>query len=204
MTTNETLWFRDTYPFTVLTEQILPALQPLNRKLRIWSAACSTGQEAYSIAMTVLDYQAKHPSAFKAGFEVVGSDISEHVLDVASKGEYDKIAILRGLPTACQAKYFNKLGDESLVVKSQLKQHVSFRKLNLLSPYTGLGTFDIVFCRNVLIYFSADNKKRILQQIAGQLQPQGVLFLGASESISAASDTYSMVKCHPGLYYQKK
>ncbi|MDM7860175.1 protein-glutamate O-methyltransferase CheR [Alteromonas sp. ASW11-36] len=204
MTTNETLWFRDTYPFTLLTEQILPAMTPSNRKLRIWSAACSTGQEAYSIAMTILDFQAKNPSALKSGFEVVGSDISEHVLQVANKGEYDKIAILRGLPASYQSKYFNKLGEDSLVVKPHLKQHVSFKKLNLLSPYTGMGTFDIVFCRNVLIYFSADNKKRILQQIAACLSNDGSLLLGASESVTTVADLFQMVKASKGLYYKKK
>lgn len=204
MTTNETLWFRDTYPFTILTEQILPTLQPLNRKLRVWSAACSTGQEAYSIAMTILDYQAKHAGAFKADFEVVGTDISEHVLDVANRGEYNKIAILRGLPAPYQSKYFNKLGDDSLVVKPQLKEHVSFKKLNLLSSYAGLGSFDIVFCRNVLIYFSADNKKRILQQIAACLSNDGSLLLGASESVATVTDLFQMVKASKGLYYNKK
>ena len=89
-------------------------------------------------------------------------------------------------------------------VKPEVRRMVTFKSLNLLTSYASLGRFDIVFCRNVLIYFSADVKQRILQQIAGQLQPEGILFLGASESISAASSTYSMVKCHPGLYYQKK
>ncbi len=180
MTTNETLWFRDNYPFDLLVKELLPALSAKNQKIRIWSAACSSGQEPYSIAMSVLEYQRQRPGALRAGVEIVATDLSSEMLQKCELGIYDELSL------------------------ASVRRMVSFRSLNLLSSYAALGRFDIVFCRNVLIYFSAEVKQRILQQIAGQLQPQGVLFLGASESISAASDTYSMVKCHPGLYYQKK
>jgi chemotaxis protein methyltransferase CheR len=204
MTTNETLWFRDNYPFDLLVKELLPTLSAKNQKLRIWSAACSSGQEPYSIAMSVLEYQRQRPSALRAGVEIVATDLSSEMLQKCELGIYDELSLARGLSPQRRQAFFQQNDSGLMQVKPDVRRMVSFRSLNLLSSYAALGRFDIVFCRNVLIYFSAEVKQRILQQIAGQLQPQGVLFLGASESISAASDTYSMVKCHPGLYYQKK
>ncbi|NKW88017.1 protein-glutamate O-methyltransferase CheR [Alteromonadaceae bacterium A_SAG4] len=204
MTTNETLWFRDNYPFDLLVKELLPALSAKNQKIRIWSAACSSGQEPYSIAMSVLEYQRLRPGALRAGVEIVATDLSSEMLQKCELGIYDELSLARGLSPQRRQAFFQQNESGLMQVKPDVRRMVSFRSLNLLSSYAALGRFDIVFCRNVLIYFSADVKQRILQQIAGQLQPQGVLFLGASESISAASDTYSMVKCHPGLYYQKK
>ncbi|CAA0322759.1 Chemotaxis protein methyltransferase 1 [Alteromonas infernus] len=201
MTTNETLWFRDNYPFDLLVKDLLPTLSAKNQKIRIWSAACSSGQEPYSIAMSVLEYQRQRPGALRAGVEIVATDLSSEMLQKCESGIYDELSLARGLsPQRRQAFFQNGL----MQIKPDVRRMVNFRSLNLLSSYAALGRFDIVFCRNVLIYFSADIKQRILQQIAGQLQSEGILFLGASESISAASDTYNMVKCHPGLYYQKK
>jgi len=204
MTTNETLWFRDNYPFDLLVKELLPTLSAKNQKIRIWSAACSSGQEPYSIAMSVLEYQRQKPSALRAGVEIVATDLSSEMLQKCELGIYDELSLARGLSPQRRQAFFQQNDSGLMQVKPDVRRMVSFRSLNLLSSYAALGRFDIVFCRNVLIYFSAEVKQRILQQIAGQLQPQGVLFLGASESISAASDTYSMVKCHPGLYYQKK
>ena len=204
MTTNETLWFRDNYPFDLLVKELLPTLSAKNQKLRIWSAACSSGQEPYSIAMSVLEYQRQKPSALRAGVEIVATDLSSEMLQKCELGIYDELSLARGLSPQRRQAFFQQNDSGLMQVKPDVRRIVSFRSLNLLSSYAALGRFDIVFCRNVLIYFSAEVKQRILQQIAGQLQSQGVLFLGASESISAASDTYSMVKCHPGLYYQKK
>ncbi|CAI4155619.1 CheR family methyltransferase [Alteromonas macleodii] len=204
MTTNETLWFRDNYPFDLLVKELLPTLSAKNQKLRVWSAACSSGQEPYSIAMSVLEYQRQRPGALRAGVEIVATDLSSEMLQKCELGIYDELSLARGLSPQRRQAFFQQNDSGLMQVKPDVRRMVSFRSLNLLSSYAALGRFDIVFCRNVLIYFSAEVKQRILQQIAGQLQPQGVLFLGASESISAASDTYSMVKCHPGLYYQKK
>ncbi|MBT0584969.1 CheR family methyltransferase [Alteromonas oceanisediminis] len=203
MTTNETLWFRDTYPFSLLTHHILPGLQDKQR-LRIWSAACSTGQEAYSIAMTLLEYQSQHKEAFRGGFEIVGTDISRRVLNMAKSAHYDLMSVGRGLPAALQRKYFDTNEDKSVTAKLELQRCVTFKPLNLLESYTGLGMFDIIFCRNVLIYFSTDNKKKILQQIAAVLDPKGSLMLGASESVNAAADLFSMTKATNGLFYQHK
>jgi len=204
MTTNETLWFRDNYPFDLLVNNLLPSLSSKNQRIRIWSAACSSGQEPYSIAMSVLEYQRQRPGALRAGVEIVATDLSSEMLQKCELGLYDELSLARGLSPQRRQAFFQQGDNGMMQVKPEVRRMVTFKSLNLLTSYAALGRFDIVFCRNVLIYFSADVKQRILQQIAGQLQPEGVLFLGASESISAASDTYSMVKCHPGLYYQKK
>lgn len=204
MTTNETLWFRDNYPFDLLVNNLFPTLSAKNQKIRIWSAACSSGQEPYSIAMSVLEYQRQRPGALRAGVEIVATDLSSEMLQKCELGLYDELSLARGLSPQRRQTFFQQGDNGMMQVKPEVRRMVTFKSLNLLTSYAALGRFDIVFCRNVLIYFSADVKQRILQQIAGQLQPEGVLFLGASESISAASDTYSMVKCHPGLYYQKK
>ncbi|WP_394222102.1 CheR family methyltransferase [Alteromonas gracilis] len=204
MTTNETLWFRDNYPFDLLVKDLLPAFAAKNQKVRIWSAACSSGQEPYSIAMSVLEFQRQRPGALRGGVEIVATDLSSEMLKKSELGIYDELSLARGLSPQRRQAFFQQGQNGLMQVKPEVRRMVSFRSLNLLSSYAALGRFDIVFCRNVLIYFSAEVKQRILQQIAGQLQPQGVLFLGASESISAASEIYSMVKCHPGLYYQKK
>ena len=204
MTTNETLWFRDNYPFDLLVNDLLPSLSSKNQRIRIWSAACSSGQEPYSIAMSVLEYQRQRPGALRAGVEIVATDLSSEMLQKCELGLYDELSLARGLSPQRRQTFFQQGDNGMMQVKPEVRRMVTFKSLNLLTNYASLGRFDIVFCRNVLIYFSADVKQRILQQIAGQLQPEGILFLGASESISAASSTYSMVKCHPGLYYQKK
>lgn len=204
MTTNETLWFRDNYPFDLLVNNLLPSLSSKNQRIRIWSAACSSGQEPYSIAMSVLEYQRQRPGALRAGVEIVATDLSSEMLQKCELGLYDELSLARGLSPQRRQTFFQQDDNGMMQVKPEVRRMVTFRSLNLLTSYAALGRFDIVFCRNVLIYFSADVKQRILQQIAGQLQPEGILFLGASESINAASSTYSMVKCHPGLYYQKK
>ncbi len=204
MTTNETLWFRDGYPFDLLTRQLLPEFAAKNRRLRIWSAACSSGQEPYSIAMSCLEYQRRNPGALRAGVEIVATDLSSAMLAKCEQGLYDELSLARGLSAERRQQYFDVHASGMMQVKPEVRRMVTFRSLNLLHTYTGLGRFDIVFCRNVLIYFAPEIKQKILQQIAAQLQPSGILFLGASESISSASDLFSMVKCHPGLYYQRK
>jgi chemotaxis protein methyltransferase CheR len=209
MTTNETLWFRDSYPFKLLEKEIFPQLetQKLSERthsLRIWSAACSSGQEAYSIGMTWLNYQKSKSSGACIGIDIVGTDISSEMLLACEKGEYDQLAISRGLSEQYQKIYFDKTGEGKLKVKPELKKLAVFKPINLLTNYGALGRFDIVFCRNVLIYFSPEVKKQILQKIAACLQDGGILFLGASESISDLSDEFIMVRSSLGLYYQKK
>ena len=204
MTTNETLWFRDNYPFDLLVKELLPSLAKTNRNIKIWSAACSSGQEPYSIAMSILEFQRQRPGILRGGVDIVATDLSSEMLSKCELGVYDELSLARGLSPQRRQAFFQQHEMGRMQIKPEVRRMVTFKSFNLLSSYAALGRFDIVFCRNVLIYFSADVKQRILQQIAGQLQPNGILFLGASESISSASDTYSMVKCQPGLYYQKR
>lgn len=204
MTTNETLWFRDSYPFELLIRQILPELATRQRRIRIWSAACSSGQEPYSIAMSVLEYQRSNPGAASLSVEILATDLSSNMLGKCEEGAYDELSLARGLSPERRQRYFQQHASGMLQVKPEVRRMVSFRSLNLLHSYSSLGKFDIVFCRNVLIYFSTELKQKILQQIAAQLNTGGILFLGASESVAAAADYYRMVKCNPGLYYAKK
>lgn len=205
MTTNETLWFRDVYPFEQLKVKLFPEFRNLQRPLRIWSAASSTGQECYSIAMSFLEWRAINPGAMPHGIQVVGTDISNKVLEQARQAEYDGLALARGLSAERQTRFFKPVADKKTMrVKPEVREFVSFRHLNLLDSYTLLGKFDIVFCRNVLIYFSVESKRKILSQMRGVLQPSGYLALGASESISGISDDFDMIRCNPGILYQRK
>jgi chemotaxis protein methyltransferase CheR len=204
MTTNETLWFRDGYPFKLLENPILGQFSDKKTALRIWSAACSSGQEAYSIAMTILNFKKQRSHIFRAGVEIVGTDISQQMLQRCRAAEYDHLSISRGLPEQFKSTFFEPADNDHLKLKSHVKALAQFRPINLLDSYSSLGKFDIIFCRNVLIYFSHEMKKQILQKIAACLQDDGILFLGASESISGLTDKFNMVRCNPGLYYIKK
>ncbi len=204
MTTNETLWFRDEYPFELLVQRLLPEFTGRQSQLKIWSAASSSGQEPYSIAMSILEYQQKYPGAFPGGVQVVGTDISSTMLEHCKRGHYDSLALARGLSLERKRQFF-ELGDNGMLkVKANVKALVNFRPLNLLNSYSLMGRFDIVFCRNVLIYFSPEIKAQIIRQIHGALNPNGYLFLGASESLSGLSDNFTMLRCNPGIVYQKK
>lgn len=204
MTTNETLWFRDGYPFELLTKEVFPRYRSRPAPLTIWCAACSSGQEPYSVAMAVNEYQRSNPSAFPAGVRILGTDISAEMLNRCRLGSYDSLSLSRGLSEERKRRFFDSMGDGVLAVKDNVKDMVSFRSLNLLEPLTTLGKFDIVFCRNVLIYFSAEMKSIILQRVVSVIKPQGTLFLGASESISGLSNDFNLVRCAAGLYYSKK
>ena len=205
MTTNETLWFRDTHPFRILTEILLPELSERKslQPLRIWSAACSTGQEPYSIAMTIDEYKRLRPGKLRSDVKITATDISKTVLESARRGEYEMLAIGRGLSPERQRNYFMPMAGGGWQIKPELKRVVEFKELNLLERYM-LGKFDIIFCRNVLIYFSADLKKDILTRMHAALNPGGYLILGASESLNGLPDLYEMVQCHPGIIYRRK
>ncbi|MCG8610687.1 MAG: protein-glutamate O-methyltransferase CheR [Pseudomonadales bacterium] len=206
MTTNETLWFRDTHPFRILQEKLFPELAPKlgAQPVRIWSAACSTGQEPYSIAMLADEYKRLNPGQLKGGVSLVATDISKRVLEAARSGAYEMLAIGRGLSKERQDRYFAKSKDGSFQVNPDLKRVIDFRELNLLERYTALGRFDIIFCRNVLIYFSADLKKDILSRMHQALKPGGYLILGASESLNNLPEHYEMIHCNPGIIYRAK
>lgn len=204
MTTNETLWFRDDYPFKLLKRQLLPDFSAQRTPVKIWSAASSSGQEPYSIAMSVLEYQQANPGAFPRGVQVIGTDISSTMLEHCKYAHYDSLALARGLSEERKNKFFEAGDNGMLKVKDHVKKMVSFRPLNLLNSYSLMGRFDIVFCRNVLIYFSPEIKAQIIGQIHGTLNNAGYLFLGASESLSGLSDNFNMLRCNPGIVYQKK
>ncbi|AJE14766.1 protein-glutamate O-methyltransferase CheR [Stutzerimonas balearica] len=206
MTTNETLWFRDTYPFEVLKNRVFPELvkSGVGQRLRIWSAACSSGQEPYSISMTVDEYERAAPSQPKLGVQIVATELSGAMLAASKAAEYDTLAIARGLSSERLQRYFEPKGPGRWVVKPAVRARVEFRVQNLLDSYAALGKFDIVFCRNVLIYFSADVKKDILKRIHATLKPGGYLFLGASEALNGLPELYQMVQCSPGIIYKAK
>lgn len=205
MTTNETLWFRDKYPFELLAKKIYPEILEKKKNIKLWSAASSSGQEAYSIAMTSLEYQ-KQKAVLGMNVQIVGTDISNTMLEQCKNGTYDTLALSRGLADDRKRLFFNSLNDGTgkMQVKPEVKKLTSFRNFNLLDSYAGLGKFDIIFCRNVLIYFSSDVKSRILNQFAGALNPGGYLILGASESLTGLTDKFDMVRCNPGIVYKLK
>jgi chemotaxis protein methyltransferase CheR len=204
MTTNETLWFRDDYPYKLLQSKLLPDFANRKTPVKIWSAASSSGQEPYSIAMSVLEYQQKNPGAFPRGVQVIGTDISTTMLEHCKYGHYDNLALARGLSEERKRRFFEKGDNGMLKIKDEVKKMVSFRPLNLLNSYSLMGRFDIVFCRNVLIYFSPEIKSQIISQIHGVLNNDGYLFLGASESLSGINQDFTMLRCNPGIVYQKK
>jgi len=204
MTTNETLWFRDTYPYELLKNQLLPDLEKTCRSVKIWSAASSSGQEPYSISMTLLEYQQGRPSAFPGGVSILGTDISNTMLEHCQRAEYDGLALARGLSPERRTRFFEDSGKGMMRVKEVVRKKVSFRHLNLLDSYTLLGKFDIIFCRNVLIYFSPEVKTKIIRQFAQSLNSRGYLILGASESLSSLNEDFEMLRCNPGIIYRKK
>jgi len=207
MTTNETFWFRDSFPFDILREEILPeCAERRQRTPRIWSAACSTGQEPYSISMTVQDYLAKN-SGTLADAQIVATDISPAVLEEARQGYYDPMALARGLPVDVRDRYFEKDSkhwEERWRIRADIRKRVRFTQGNLLTSYAALGRFDVIFCRNVLIYFSSESKVDIIGRMAAVLNPGGYLLLGAAEAITQYSDAFDMVRCNPGVVYRKK
>lgn len=204
MTTNETLWFRDIYPFEVLKHIILPEFtQQKPRQLRIWSAASSSGQEAYSISITLQEYLASKPGSLPVNIQIIGTDISPSMLHEANNAQYDKLSLARGMSEERLKRYFVQKGDK-WEVRPEIRSRVSFRELNLLNNFSALGKFDIVFCRNVLIYFSSELKTDILNRIAKLLNPGGYLFLGGSESPTSYTDAFELVRTPKGVAYRVK
>lgn len=206
MTTNETFWFRDTYPFEYLSKTLLPQLSAAtaHSKVKIWCAACSTGQEPYSISMLFDEAIKTHAAGKVRDVDILATDVSSAVLEQAKKGEYDQISLMRGLSAQRSQAYFKQLSGGLWGVAPQIKNRVRFRPFNLQDSYFSLGKFDIIFCRNVLIYFSQELKVEILKKMHSVLMPGGILFLGSSESISGLNSHFEMVHCNPGVAYRAK
>ena len=199
MTTNETFFFRDKIPFDHLRETILPALlqaRANRRFLRIWCAASSTGQEPYSIAMCLKEFG---PALAGWRVEIVATDLSQAVLEKARAGIFSQFEVQRGLPIQMLVKYFTQVG-ELWQLNADIRAMVQHRQLNLLQDFSHLGTFDVVFCRNVLIYFDQDTKVGIFDRLAKMVEPDGVLALGAAESVVGISDAFKPDPDRRGLY----
>jgi chemotaxis protein methyltransferase CheR len=202
MTTNETFWFRDIGHFTLLKETILPDLnQQRGGAIRIWSAACSSGQEPYNISMIAQEYESQKVN--RRPVQIQATDISSKMLNEARHGIYCGLAVERGLTLDQQKRYFTPK-DNCLEVKPSIKNRVSFRLQNLAESYQLLGRFDVIFCRNVLIYFSNELKKDIVERMANALNPRGYLFLGSTESLNQVSDRFEMKLGHGGISYRLK
>lgn len=199
MATNETFFFRDKQPFEQLGSHMLPYLlkaRSNRRRLRIWCAAASTGQEPYSIAMLLKDI-ADRTQGWR--IDLLATDLSLEVLERAKAGAYTQFEVQRGLPINLLVKYFRQVGD-MWQLDAGIRSMVEFRPLNLLHDFSGLGSFDIVFCRNVLIYFDQITKISVLNRIADVMAPDGFLVLGASETIIGLTDRLRMADGLRGLY----
>ncbi|MCF6199423.1 MAG: protein-glutamate O-methyltransferase CheR [Hyphomicrobiaceae bacterium] len=199
MTINESFFFRDMTPFDNFRNIMLPHMlkeRATSRKLRIWSAAASTGQEGYSLAIELLEQKSKM-SGWRT--EILGTDLSTEALAKARAGAYTQFEVQRGMPSNLLMKYFKQQGAEWMVAPA-VKSMVTYKPFNLLKEFRSLGQFDIVFCRNVLIYFDRETKADILQRMAKQMAPDGYLVLGAAETIIGLSDAYKMVPGVRGLY----
>ena len=199
MTTNETFFFRDKIPFDHLKEAVLPALaqaRAARRSLRIWCAASSTGQEPYSIAMLL-----KEMTALFAGWriEIIATDLSQAVLEKAKAGLFSQFEVQRGLPIQLLVKYFVQKG-ELWQLNADIRGMVQHRQLNLLQDVSHLGTFDVIFCRNVLIYFDQQTKAGVFGKVARMLEPDGVLALGAAESVVGITNLFRPYPDRRGLY----
>jgi len=182
MTTHETLWFRDRFPFDFFRDTILKgATEAGAHGLRVWSAACATGQEPYSLAILVAETLSHHP-VLARGIKITATDISEAALRHAREGRYDALSLRRGMDEHRLNRFFDEL-DGEWKIRPEVASYISFRPVNLLANFSMLGMFDTIFCRNVLIYFSSERKQDILDRMIRSLAPGGHLFLGASEAI---------------------
>lgn len=199
MTTNESFFFRDAKPFDQFKDMVLPQLlktRATKRSFRIWSAASSSGQEPYSLAMLI-----KEEAAKLAGWrtEIIGTDISAEMLDKAKAGLYSQFEVQRGLPIQLLVKYFKKK-DEMWQIDPAIRAMVQYREYNLLNDLKALGQFDVVFCRNVLIYFDQPTKAHVLNNIAKNMPDDGILYLGGAETVLGISDAFKPVPNQRGVY----
>ncbi|THB77436.1 MAG: protein-glutamate O-methyltransferase CheR [Desulfobacteraceae bacterium] len=206
ISTNETYFFRDKSPFELLQHKIFPDLIDKRSKggpkpsLRLWSAANSTGQEIYSIAMTLLEMGV---SLSNYNIKLLGTDISDAAIAKASYGMYNKFEVARGLDTRRLNRYFEPK-DDQWKVKDELRAMVQFRKMNLMKPFIGLGKFDIVLCRNVMIYFTSEDRRKIYENISKIMEPDGYLLIGSTESLVNDTPLFESQKYLNSIFYQFK
>ena len=199
MTTNESFFYRDKIPFQHFRETILPALlagRASQRRIRIWCAAASTGQEPYSLAMSLKEMG---DAVADWRIEIIATDLSNEVLEKAKAGIYSQFEVQRGLPIGLLVKYFTQIG-ETWQIAPEVRAMVKFRPLNLLGDFAHLGMFDVVFCRNVLIYFDQETKAGVLDRIARVTDRDGYLILGAAETVVGLTESFRPVNDRRGLY----
>lgn len=198
MTTNETSFYRDSKPFDQFRDIILPHLQKARpgKRVRIWCAAASTGQEPYSLAMLIKENAAKLPGW---NFEIIATDIDTNVLDLAKRAEYSQFEVQRGLPIQMLMKYFEQKGDR-WALKNDIKSMIQFKQFNLLDSMASLGKFDIIFCRNVLIYFDREMKAKVLQNMTALLPDDGFVILGGAETVLGITDSLKPMENTRGIY----
>lgn len=210
MTTNETLWFRDNTPYVILEEVILPTLMDRvvsgsRFKIRIWSAACSTGQEPYSIAMLINDLiDNRYKGRLTPGHvEILATDISPSALRIAEKGRYNQISMSRGMREQFKTRYFQTEGPVS-VISETIRRYVTFKRFNLQNSFADLGFFDLILCRNVAIYFSDAFKKDLFARFARSLNKESYFFLGSSETLRGYSEAFETLIHKGGIYHRVK
>ncbi len=199
LATHETFFFRDNTPFDLFKQDILPVLSRARGSsgvIRIWCAACSSGQEPYSLAM-ILEEERARLGGLRV--EIVATDMAPRVLEKAKAGIYSQFEVQRGLAIQRLVTHFDQNGDQWRI-KPNIRQMVNFQKQNLLESFGGLGTFDVIFCRNVLIYFDAESKKKILTRLSQQTAGDGYLVMGAAETVVGLSTDYAPVEGRRGLY----
>ncbi len=200
MTTNESFFFRDIKPFDQFKQVVLPYLLQTRanaKSIKIWSAACSSGQEPYTLAMILKEERAR-----LAGWhiEIVATDLSTEILAKAQAGLYSQFEVQRGLPIQMLMKYFKQAGDR-WQIDAGLRDMIRFRPFNLLEDMTALGQFDVIFCRNVLIYFDQPTKQMVLERMARQLSQDGFLYLGGAETVVGITDKFQPMTNHRGIYH---
>lgn len=208
ISTNETYFFRDKSPFELLQHKIFPDLIDKRSRnshsrptIRLWSAANSTGQEIYSIAMTLIEMGV---TPDKYNIKLFGTDISDAAIAQASYGMYNKFEVARGLDPHRLSVYFDKQQDDRYKIKDNVRVMAQFKKMNLMKPFIGMGKFDIVLCRNVMIYFTSDDRRRIYQNIAKVMEPDGYLLIGSTESLVNDTDLFLSKKYLNSVFYQFK
>jgi chemotaxis protein methyltransferase CheR len=204
ITTGETAFFRDGHPFEAFRQCVLPDLAALGRRARLWCAAAATGQEPYSVAMLVSDFVEANRGrgVSEASFSILATDVSPRALAAARAGEYTPQEAARGLTTALLARHFERRG-ERWVVRKPVRQLVEFRRANLVQPFAALGTFDAIFCRNVLIYFDDDTRRRVCTQLRTALAIGGWLLLGSAENLYGIAEGFESVRRGDTLLYRK-
>jgi chemotaxis protein methyltransferase CheR len=208
ISTNETLFFRDTGPFELLKHKIFPELidaraaqaSYLKTPIRIWSAACSTGQELYSVAIILQELLG---DLSKYSIKLLGTDISDAAITQASAGKYNKFEIERGLSKDKLQRYFTLVGG-NWKIQDQIRAMATFRKINLMLPFTGLGKFDIILCRNVAIYFTLEDRKQLFNKLARSLEPDGYLLIGSTESLTGVCPRFVPKRHLRSIFYQLK